>query len=43
LIDNFTYLDDISFSCFKDEAKNNYDLTLKYKTEPFDYQLEGIK
>ena len=43
LIDNLTYLDDISFSCFEDEAKNSYDLTLNYKTEPFDYQLEGIK
>ena len=43
LIDNFTYLDNISFSCFEDEAKNNYDLTLNYKTTPFDYQLEGIK
>ena len=43
LIDNLTYLDSISFSCFEDEAKNNYNLTLNYKTKPFDYQLEGIK
>ena len=44
LIDNFTLLDDINVE-FLSESDNDeqLDLSVEYKTEPFDYQLEDIK
>lgn len=43
LIDNFSLLDDITLSVLPDEQKEELELTLDYKTKPFDYQKEGIK
>ena len=43
LIDNFSLLDDIELSILPDEQKEKLDLTLDYKTKPFDYQEDGIR
>lgn len=43
LIDNLSHIDDIRLSFIENSDANKYDLTLNYKTTPFDYQYEDIK
>lgn len=43
LIDNLTYIDDMRLGFIEDAQEQKYELTLKYKTTPFDYQYEDIK
>ena len=43
LIDNLTYIDDMRLGFIEDVQEQSYELTLKYKTTPFDYQYEDIK
>ena len=43
LIDNLTYIDDMRLGFIEDVQELSYELTLKYKTTPFDYQYEDIK
>ena len=43
LIDNLTYIDNIRLGFMEDSQEQSYELTLKYKTTPFDYQYEDIK
>ena len=44
LIDNFTLLDDIQLDLLEDDEKEiELDLTVDYRTDPFEYQLEDIK
>ena len=43
LINNLTYLDNIDLELLPDKDTYNYNLTLNYKSTPFDYQLDGIK
>ena len=43
LIDNLSYIDDLSLSFLENYNDKKYDLTLKYKTSPFPYQLDGIR
>ena len=42
LIDNLIYLDDINLYIMEDAEEKEYNLTLNYKTTPFDYQYEDI-
>ena len=43
LIDNLTYIDNMRLGFMEDSQEQKYELTLKYKTTPFDYQYEDIK
>jgi len=44
LVDNLTFIDDIEINLLpKEEEVKKYDLTIEYKTKPFEYQLEGIR
>ena len=43
LIDNLSYIDDLSLSFLENYNNKKYDLTLEYKTSPFPYQLDGIR
>ena len=45
ILDNLTYYDDIELSLMKDVKKEIQVIepTLKYKLQPYDYQMEGIK
>ena len=43
LIDKLTYIDDIEINLLEEEKQKEYDLTLTYKTKPFNYQEEGIR
>lgn len=44
LIDNFTLLDDIQLDLLEDDVKEReLNLTVNYRTDPFEYQLEDIK
>ena len=43
LIDNLTYIDNMRLGFMEDSQEQSYELTLKYKTTPFDYQYEDIK
>lgn len=44
LIDNFTLLDDIQLDLLEDDVEEKeLDLTIDYRTDPFEYQLEDIK
>lgn len=43
LIDNLTYIDNMRLGFIEDTQEQSYELTLKYKTTPFDYQYEDIK
>ena len=43
LIDQLTFIDDITLNILKDEVQNNYELTLKYKTNPQPHQVTGVK
>lgn len=43
LIDSLSQLDNITLKILPDTEKQEYDLTLDYKTKPFDYQYDGIK
>lgn len=43
LIDNLSYIDDLSLSFLENYNNKEYDLTLEYKTSPFPYQLDGIR
>lgn len=43
LIDNLTYIDNMRLGFMEDTQEQSYELTLKYKTTPFDYQYEDIK
>ena len=43
LIDNLSYIDDLSLSFLENYNDKKYDLTLEYKTSPFPYQLDGIR
>ena len=43
LIDNLTYIDNMRLGFMEDSQEQKYELTLNYKTTPFDYQYEDIK
>ena len=43
LIDNITFIDDINLELMQSSKEKKYDLTLKYKSTPFDYQYDGIR
>lgn len=44
LLDELTYLDDITITLLQDENKvSNNQITQQFKTKPFPYQLDGIK
>lgn len=45
ILDNLTYYDDIELSLMKDVKKEIQEIepTLKYKLQPYDYQMKGIK
>ena len=43
LINSLTYLDDIQLDLLPTTTAESLDLTIDYKTKPFDYQLDGIK
>ena len=43
LIDNLTFIDDITINILPDKIEKEYNLTLNYKSKPLDYQYEGIK
>ena len=43
MIDQLTFIDDITINILPEKEEKEYKLTLNYKTTPFDYQLYGIK
>lgn len=43
LIDNLSYLDDVTLRLLEDTRDDELELTIDYKTTPFDYQKDGIK
>ena len=43
LIDNITFIDNINLELIQNSIRKEYNISLKYKTKPFDYQYDGIK
>lgn len=43
LIDEITFIDNINLSLLQNKQEKEYNISLKYKTAPFDYQLDGIQ